>query len=220
MVIYLTFITVLLLLLFYTLFIDNIREFFTLIPIKSEEDGEIYPVVSKYRDREVAANNIGKMNIFCIKLIKKLKQVYLDNGDNNIDTPEYNKGRNAVNILLKRFNSESFKENDTDDTSKTAFTTNKGEILALCLREKQSGQNKLHDLDLVKFVLLHELAHIITVSYQHNAEFWINFKFLLDFCKKYDLYESIDYAKNNAIYCGLKVEFNPVFDSAIPSYFK
>ena len=205
----------------YILFKESIKESFTLIPVKSNIDGEIYPVVSKYNDKEIAANNIGEMNLFTLNLLKKLKQVYLDSElSSNHNSIDYNRGKNIISILLKRFNTESFKENDSDDPNKTSYTTDKGKIIALCLREKQSGKNKLHDIDLVKFVLLHEIAHIVTVSYSHDSSFWINFKFLLNFCEKYNLYTSVDYAKKNEMYCGLIIEYNPVYDPKVPSYFK
>lgn len=205
-------------LLLYLLFVRPATEFFTLKSIKSGIDGEKYRVVSKYSDRDIAASHIGAMNIFTIDLIKKLKEVYSTSSDTN--TNEYHKGQDIINILLERFDKKSLKENDSDDPDKTSYTTNKGKVIALCLREKQSGKNKLHDLDLIKFVFLHELAHIVSVSYIHDAEFWVNFKFLLQFCSKYNLYNSIDYKKNNVVYCGLLVEYNPVYDDIIPSYFK
>lgn len=206
---------IIIILLILLLFSQNCVEYFTLIPVRSDVDGETYPV-AKYEDKEIAANNIGEMNLFTIKLLKKLKQVYLDK---DLKTNEHIKGKTAIDILLKRYSTSSLKENDSNDPNKTSFTTDKGRIIALCLREKTSGKNKLHDINLVKFVLLHELAHIITTSYDHNLEFWANFKFLIQFCEKHDLYYSVDYANNNTVYCGLQVAFNPVFDPSIPSYF-
>jgi hypothetical protein len=64
--------------LIFILFRESIEESFILTPVKSNVDGETYPVVSKYSDKEIAANNIGEMNIFTVNLLKKLKQVYLD----------------------------------------------------------------------------------------------------------------------------------------------
>lgn len=212
-------IIVLSLLLIHALFGEFFSEFFTLTPIKSSVDGNIYKVDARYDDKEIAADYIGKMNVFSINLLKKMKEVYLSEDGLTNETPEYMKGRDAINILLKRFNSDSFKENDSTDPNKTSYTTDKGRIIALCLREKNSGKNKLHDIELIKFVLLHELAHCITVSYDHNLDFWVNFRFLLEFCVRYNLYKSIDYVKNKTVYCGLEVEYSPLSDPNIPSYF-
>ena len=58
------------------------------------------------------------------------------------------------------------------------------------------------------FVLLHEIAHIMTISVGHEPEFWNNFKFLLahaiSFKYEYDNYE--DPKK----YCGSFIDNSPI----------
>lgn len=215
---YMTIIVILLIVLFYMNFENIYKEFFTLTSVRSTIDNEYYPVVASYSDKELAANNIGHMNIFSLKLLSKLKELYLES-KSNPNNREHSKGKVATHILLKRFSTDSFKENDSDDPTKTSFTTDKGRIIALCLREKESGQNKLHDLKVLKFVLLHELAHIITKEYDHNRAFWANFKFLLQFCKKYNLYDCPNYSTQNAIYCGMRISYGPQNDPKLPSFF-
>ncbi len=190
-------------------------EFFNSAVVKAK-NGDYYRVVSSYNDTEEAANKISEINLFTINLIKKLQSVYIVSKGS---TPEYIKGFEVTSILLDRFRSESLSENDPVDFTKTSYTKNKGEQIALCLREKNSGYNKLHSTELLKFVMLHELAHIITPELQHSSTFWTNFRFLLDFCKKYNLYQSENYAKNNVTYCGLNIEYNPAYDAYTMSYF-
>jgi hypothetical protein len=205
---------IVIILLIIVIFYDNIcstyNEFFHSIMIKSNLDGETYKVASDYIDSKEAADKMADINLFTIKLIDKLKSVYINS---DAQTPEQKKGLVVTNILLSKFNSNSLSENDPIDFTKTSYTKNKGEEISLCLREKISGENKLHSSQLLKFVMLHELAHIITPELEHTPLFWNNFRFLLDFCAKYDLYRSDNYTINNTMYCGMKIEYNPFYDN-------
>ena len=99
------------------------------------------------------------------------------------------------------------KANDTD----TSYTINKGEVVAICLKEKGSTSD-YHDMNTVMFVTIHELAHIFSVGYGHEDEFWINFKFLLEEAVEIGVYTFEDYKKNNKRYCGLDIKYNPISD--------
>ena len=60
------------------------------------------------------------------------------------------------------------------------------------------------------FVVIHELAHLGSVSYGHNGEFMETFKFLLNAAMKYGLYEKIDFYTQNTEYCGMQIKTTPV----------
>jgi hypothetical protein len=74
-------------------------------------------------------------------------------------------------------------------------------------------------MDLLQFVFLHELAHIVTKEMNHVSNFWVNFKFLLEFCEKYGLYRVKNYQKENVNYCGMEVTYTPTADKELYSYF-
>ena len=194
----------------------SLNQYFATENIKSNVDGQYYKVVKKYDDRRQASNIISEINLFGLELINNLEKVYILNSNEN--TLDYTKGYDITLKLLDRY-PNTLTENDPTSPDKTSFTKGKGELISLCLREKASGNNEFHGMDIIKFVLLHEMAHVVSVSYQHTNEFWINFKFLLQFCEKRNIYFSKDYKNNNTVYCGLLVKYNPVFDSNIPSYF-
>ena len=50
--------------------------------------------------------------------------------------------------------------------------------MALCLRHKK-GDHPFHDYNTLQFVMIHEIAHIASISEGHNQEFINNFRFLL-----------------------------------------
>jgi hypothetical protein len=206
----------LLIIIFHQYVIDTCYEYFNTTRITSNIDGRTYKVLSIYGDENRAADIIAELNKFAFDVIRSLKKY----NDANIDKiydfgikEEYLKGKDMYNILIHRFNPNAVSENEPENANTTSYTTNKGEIISLCLREKQSGKNKFHSIDVLKFVFLHELAHIVTPEYQHTDVFWNNFRFLLDFTEKENLYVSKDYAKQNELYCGINIKYNPIYDN-------
>lgn len=63
------------------------------------------------------------------------------------------------------------------------YNTNKGYEIGLCL---DGTPNQ------VFHVLLHELAHSTVKEYDHNKEFWSNFKELRDIAASHGLYQAIN----------------------------
>lgn len=110
--------------------------------------------------------------------------------------------------LRQNFRADSISE--ILPTSKhTAYSENKGERLAFCLR-KDREQKQLIDENTLMFVALHELAHIMTTSVGHTREFWGNFKYLLHHAQRAGLYASVDYSQEPVQYCGMTIADNPL----------
>ena len=65
------------------------------------------------------------------------------------------------------------------------------------------------DDNTIMFVIIHELAHIMTTSIGHTKEFWDNMKYLLEEANKLGLYKIIDYSNNNIEYCGMYIKSTP-----------
>jgi len=113
--------------------------------------------------------------------------------------------------LNKKFNGTKIKE--TLPTSKfKAYSENKGDTLAFCLNTENEKNNSLIDQNTLLFVAIHELGHIASESIGHKAEFWDNFKWLLQNAKKAGLHNPTNYKKNPAQYCGMKISDNPYYD--------
>jgi hypothetical protein len=60
------------------------------------------------------------------------------------------------------------------------------------------------------FVVLHEIAHIITKSVGHTEEFWNNFKWILEESVNIGIYESQDFNNKPVEYCGIEITDNPI----------
>jgi hypothetical protein len=87
------------------------------------------------------------------------------------------------------------------DGKYTSYTVNKGDEIALCLRSRYTHQ--IHDINLIMYVVLHELSHVACPEQDHTELFKKIFKFFLGVAISLGLYVHINYAVNPHEYCGL-----------------
>lgn len=161
--------------------------------VQSNLNGKKYKV-RKLEDKEDAANMLAETHEKLLKVCKLLK--------NN------NPGDERVKRLIEKFRDTSIQESD-GNSSQTSYSINKGEKIVLCIRAKD-GTNKLVDENLLMFVALHEISHIMTKSIGHTEEFWDNFKFVLEECQKSGIYKCIDFTVDPKAYCGITVTSSPL----------
>ena len=102
--------------------------------------------------------------------------------------------------MYSRFKNTQISETATDETS-AAYVVNKGEELRVCLNDENENDTM--------FVLLHELAHIMSKSYGHNDEFKKNMDFLVKEAVKLNIYKPTDYTKLPINYCGVTISSTP-----------
>ena len=156
--------------------------------VKSDIDGRSY-LVRNLPDRQKAADMLARLNKVMIALVKHMQTKYGDNKD--------------VRRLVRNFNPDNVSESSASDAY-TSYTTGKGEKLVFCLRAKDAKQTLL-DLNLVVYVAIHELGHLMTKEIGHTPTFWANNKLLLNEAIALGLYHKIDFDKAPADYCGLKI---------------
>lgn len=203
-------IVVLLMFIIYTLS-DNIESFLTLEKKCNEVDGRCYKISTKYDPKThiLASEYLAYLNNFCIIFMRHLRNKFLWERKGSRDQ------QNVVSYLLQNYDPDAIIENSPRDIHNTSYVEDKGKVFALCLREKETGQNLFinkHDLE---FVVLHEITHLGTYSIGHTVEFWTNFKFLLKEAKSINLHIPVDYSKNPMVYCGLEVNYNPYYDDKL-----
>jgi len=168
---------------------------FNLKCIISDVDGERYCVRERSK-MELAANLLASVTQNLKDLVSYCAKKFPE--DENVQR------------MVQKFNPTKISE--TLPTSEyTAYSENKGEKLAFCL-DKQKNGTKLIDINTLTFVAIHELAHIMTKTEGHKQEFWENFKFLLEQAKDANIYQPVDYKKNNEPYCGMDITDNPYYD--------
>jgi hypothetical protein len=173
--------------------VRNIKETFKIVPTHGFNNN-LHNVRNDFNNIEDAANLMAQLKKNINILVKHLNKYY----------PNY-KGTKNIN---KRLDLNNMIETKHEDDS-TSYTINKGEEIHICLREKNS-EKVLHDVNTMMFVLLHELAHIMSDTIGHNAEFRDNFIILLKEAHKLNLYDTVNYAKYPKSYCGLKINSTPI----------
>ena len=117
---------------------------------------------------------------------------------------KYKSNKNYIERLYNRVVEGScvFSES-SPDSNYTSYSVNKGEELVFCLRSKRTKE--FHSINLITYVMLHEIAHIACPEYGHTPLFNSIFAFLTREAIKMNLYEKIDFEKNPVEYCGMMV---------------
>lgn len=115
-----------------------------------------------------------------------------------------------VGRFLARFSPDVFVENDMKSKD-TSYSENKGQKIVVCLRDKtKPPQYPLIDENTVMFVMLHEMAHLMTETIGHTQEFWSNFKRILGDAVRVGIYQPVNYAHRPTPYCGMVISDSPI----------
>lgn len=115
-----------------------------------------------------------------------------------------------VGRFLARFTPDVFVENDMASQD-TSYSENKGQKIVVCLRDKKNPPTyPLIDKNTVMFVMLHEMAHLMTETIGHTQEFWSNFKRILGDGVAVGIYHPVNYAHTPVDYCGMKITDSPI----------
>jgi len=165
------------------------------VELKSRRDGNIYKV-QNLPDKQDACEKLSLIKGKLETLIESYKQ-----DPSSASDPR-------VKILIQRFNPNNFVENDID-ASTTSYSENKGEKIVVCMRDKTPPYRFVDD-NTVMFVLLHEMAHLMTTTVGHTPEFWANFKRILHDGVKCGVYTPVNYTKFPTAYCGMTITDSPI----------
>jgi hypothetical protein len=166
-----------------------------LIEVRSSSNGKVYSV-QNLPNKEEAANKMANLHNKIETLINFYKS-----DPATISDPR-------VKVMVERFNPENMSENSMDDDS-TSYSENKGEKIVVCLRDKKPGYPFVDD-NTVTFVILHEMAHLMTTTIGHTPEFWANFRRILQDAIKCGIYQEVNYAKTPTPYCGMTITDSPL----------
>lgn len=155
-----------------------------------------YYIREELPNSDETADVIGKLELFIDKFI-----AYLDS-----KVPNDKRVKRLKDRLYDVKIEESPMEKDV-----SSYTINKGELISMCVRHKKKNKT-FHDYQTLLFVLIHELAHVASISKGHNREFMTNFKFLLEHAVESKMYYAQDYSNSPITYCGVKVTNNPYYN--------
>lgn len=125
-----------------------------------------------------------------------------------------------IHQLMMNYNTNRLYEiSPLNKTGVTSYAEDKSTLI-LCLRKKTpnaAGEYELHDINTMMFVVLHELAHMMNNRWGHDKEsrFWTLFKFLLANAVEIGVYKPVNYSYHPITYCGLRLSYNPYFDTRL-----
>ena len=181
--------------------------------IKSDKYGDYYYIIRRgekpLQFLKDSADTLADLDNRISKLISSLETKYSSDNTKNywIKMLRYNYIKsNGVSILSEA----------ALDNRYTTYTVNKTDI-HVCLRSRDESE-KLYDINLLMYVLLHELAHLCNYSPNgqpiqgHGAEFRNIFKILVSEAISIGIYNYINYTKYPAEYCGMIISsqiYNP-----------
>jgi hypothetical protein len=114
--------------------------------------------------------------------------------------------------LLERWKSirknNSFRETAFGEKS-AAYTINKGDEMRICVRDPNK-EKLFEDENTSMFVLIHEMAHLSSLTWGHETEFKDNFAKLVKAAVELGLYNYQDFRSSNEDYCGTEIT-NPAY---------
>lgn len=168
--------------------------------VKSNIDGQTYKV-RDMPDKQEAADLMAKTRL----KMKKLK-IYVE--EKFPDKPQ-------VKQLAKNFDADAHRLGEsTPDDEFTSFSVNKGESVQFCLRQREGSDESLVNENVIMFVAIHEMGHIITPTVGHGPDFWNNFAWLLEQAETLGVYSPQNFAMHPVAYCGMKITDEPKYDPA------
>jgi len=180
--------------------IHNMTSKYPLVQVKSTVDGRNYSV-RDMPDKQQAADLLARVRQKLQKLVEVLRQRFPNK-------PQVIQLNQKFEADPKRFYEA------TPDAEHVSYSVNKGDSIHLCLRQREGNNEKLVEENVMVFVGLHEMGHVITPTSveSHGPEFWNNFGWLLREAESTGIYKYQDFKAHPVAYCGEKITDQPKYD--------
>jgi hypothetical protein len=172
---------------------------YPIVSVQSRVDGKQYRV-RDMPDKQAAADLLARVRMKLNKLKLHIESAYPD--------------KPQVRQLVQNFEADPNRFFEaTPDAEHTSYTVNKGEAVHMCLRQREGGDESLVHEDILTFVAIHEMGHMITRTVDHGPDFWNNFAWLLQQAEAIGLYTHRDFKSHPVSYCGMKITDQPTYDA-------
>jgi hypothetical protein len=158
-------------------------------------------LVRNLPDKNDAANMLAQLRFDLLNFINEICEEMEEKTEDNEDNEYYK----YIKMIQKKLPDSIIKESSAN-SEHTSYSINKGEELVFCLRSKVT--NKLHDINDILYVAVHEIAHIGCPEIGHTPLFKkINY-YLLNKATEKNLYKYENYRIQNKEYCGITLSSN------------
>jgi hypothetical protein len=175
------------------------RSKYPIVKVKSNVDGQMYSVRDML-DKQEAADMMAKVRI-------KMNKLKLHVETSFPDKPQVKQWVNNFEAQASRIYEA------TPEAEFTSYSVNKGESVHFCLREREGQNESLVNEDIITFVAIHEMGHMITKTVGHGPDFWNNFAWLLQEAEHIGIYKHRDFRAHPVSYCGMKITDQPTYDA-------
>jgi hypothetical protein len=163
-----------------------VRQHYTEVSMVKGPDGRRY-VVRNLPDAKRAARILSSINAKLVRLIAHMERRYPDDP--------------ATAQLAQNYNPDAISEGGSE-VGYTSYSVNKGEKIVLCIRQSDGS---FVDENVLIYVAVHELAHLMTDEIGHTPKFWKNFKRIIGEAVDIGMYVKVDFEKSPQPYCGIKI---------------
>lgn len=164
-----------------------IRQYYGEVEIvTAKPDGRKY-VVRKLPDRDEAAALLARINKKLLRLVHHMVARYPDDP--------------AVRRLHENFNPDALSEGGAE-VGYTSYSVNKGEKIVMCLRQTD---DTFVEENVLVYVAVHELGHLMTDEIGHTDAFWSNFRWLAVEAVEIGVYRKVDFQESPQAYCGISI---------------
>jgi hypothetical protein len=175
-----------------------------MVYVKSDIDNEMY-MVRRETDRQEASNMLAtlKKNIYEITkyMMKKLENEKTAKENRYIEFKPY------ILQLNEKIKNVEIRESSSNSVY-TSYTVNKGEQIIFCIRSKDIDKalnGKIHDINLLMYVTLHEISHVACPEYDHTPLFKKIFHFICEEAIELGIYKKIPFNEVSHEYCGMQI---------------
>jgi len=166
-----------------------------LVSVRSSQTNKDY-LVQNLPDKQEACERMASIQTKLEKLFDRYKNDPATAAEPRIQT------------MIERFKPENMCESNINDST-TSYSENKGDRIVVCLRQKTKGYPLVEE-NTVMFVVLHEIAHLMTFSIGHTPEFWANFRRILHDAIGVGIYQDVNYNHTPVSYCGIQITDSPL----------
>jgi hypothetical protein len=159
--------------------------------VRAKADGRRY-VVRNLSDKQEAAERLARLNARLQKLVDHMVAKFPSDAD--------------VARLRGNYNPDALSEGGTE-VGYTSYSVNKGEKVVMCLRQRDDS---FVSENVLVYVAVHELGHLMTDEVGHTDTFWDNFKRLAAEAIAIGIYSRVDFDAESQPYCGISISSSVV----------
>jgi len=167
------------------------------LPVMTLYNGHYLHKSHTSREKKTLESTLKKLRKDTQELIERLQQVFPGDRITERLTRWFSEWRGEFHEMEHRESPRAF-----------GYNVEKGKYIAVCLHDAKNRPNAYNE---IFFVLLHELSHIATDHYEHDALFWAAFRHLIRVASDAGLYQNTDYARFPKKFCHNTLRNNPTF---------